>query len=128
MYPDSYLYTEEHEWLSVDGDECKLGITDFAQQELGDVVFVELPEIGRSYNAGDEIGTIESVKAVAEFYTPVAGTVVAVNEEVVDAPEKVNHDPHGSGWLVKLKMEAGAELPDLMSAAEYQEKAAGEGG
>jgi glycine cleavage system H protein len=121
MYPSEYLYSREHEWVRVEGDFCVLGITEFAQQELGEVVFVELPEVGQVFNAGDEIGTIESVKAVAEVYTPVAGEVVETNDVVVDDPELVNEDPHGEGWLVKVRFSSSADLQELMSAEQYEE-------
>jgi glycine cleavage system H protein len=121
MYPSEYLYSREHEWVRVEGDFCLLGITEFAQQELGEVVFVELPEVGQVFNAGDEIGTIESVKAVAEVYTPVAGEVVEINEVVVDDPELLNEDPHGEGWLVKVRFSSSADLQELMSAEQYEE-------
>lgn len=117
-YPSEYLYSKEHEWFRIEGDSCTMGITHFAQDELGEVVFVELPEVGKSFAAGDEIGTIESVKAVSEIYTALAGEVVAVNEALADAPETVNEDPHGAGWLVKLKL-ASQETGELMSAEEY---------
>lgn len=119
MYPSEYLYTEEHEWIRVEDDVCVLGITDFAQQELGEVVFVELPEVGQVFDASDEIGTIESVKAVAEIFTPVAGEVIEVNETVVDDPELVNDDPHGEGWLVKIRFSSAADLKSLMDAEKY---------
>lgn len=121
MYPSDHLYTEEHEWLRVEEDLCVLGITDFAQSELGEVVFVDLPEAGQSFSTGDEIGTVESVKAVAEVYTPVAGEIVEVNAALEDAPELVNEDPHGDGWFVKLRLASEADLEDLMSAEQYQE-------
>lgn len=120
---DDYLYTHEHEWVKVEDDTCLLGITDFAQKELGEVVFVELPEIGQVFNAGDEIGTIESVKAVAEVYTPVAGEIVEVNDNLNDDPELLNDDPQGDGWLVKLKFSSAADLRDLMNAQAYAEYA-----
>ena len=120
MYPDNLQYSQEHEWVLVEGDECVLGITDFAQGELGEVVFVELPEVGDTFAAGDEIGTIESVKAVAEVYTPVSGEVVAVNDSLEDAPEQVNSDPHQAGWLVRFKMSSADELDGLMDAAAYR--------
>jgi glycine cleavage system H protein len=126
MYPQEYLYSKEHEWVRVEEESCVLGITDFAQQELGEVVFVELPEIGQSFSAEDEIGTIESVKAVAEVYTPIAGEVVAVNQELVESPELVNDDPHARGWLVKVRPANKAELDGLMSAEQYEAFAAGE--
>jgi len=121
MYPSEYLYSREHEWVRVEGDVCVLGITEFAQQELGEVVFVELPEVGQVFNAADEIGTIESVKAVAEVYTPVAGEVVEANEVVVDDPELVNEDPHGEGWLVRIRFSSSADLQELMNAEQYEE-------
>ncbi|MEM7482540.1 MAG: glycine cleavage system protein GcvH [Acidobacteriota bacterium] len=119
MYPSEYLYSPEHEWLKVEGDEAKLGITAYAQEELGEVVFVELPAVGSQMKAGDEIGTIESVKAVAELYTPVSGEVIAVNDAVVDDPEVLNDDPHAKGWLVKVRLASKGELDSLMNAEKY---------
>lgn len=124
-YPEDLLYTEEHEWVRVEDDVCVVGITQFAQEELGEVVFVELPEVGQVFDAGDEIGTIESVKAVAEVYTPVAGEIVEVNEAVADEPELINDDPHHEGWLIKLRFSSADDLKKLMKAdayAEYTEK------
>jgi len=121
MYPSEYLYSREHEWVRVEDDVCVLGITEFAQVELGEVVFAELPEVGQVFNTGDEIGTIESVKAVAEVYTPVAGEVVEVNDLVVEDPELINEDPHGEGWLIKLRFSSASDLKDLMSAEKYEE-------
>jgi len=121
MYPSDYLYSREHEWVKVMDDVCMLGITEFAQQELGEVVFVELPEVGQVFNAQDELGTIESVKAVAEVYSPVAGEVVEVNDAVVDDPEMLNDDPHGEGWLVKLRFSSADDLKALMTAEQYEE-------
>lgn len=121
MYPSEYLYSKEHEWVRVEGETCVLGITHFAQHELGDVVFVELPEAGQTFDANDEIGTIESVKAVAELYTPLAGEVLEVNDNVVDDPEVLNNNPHGEGWLIKLKIDSAADLSGLMSAEQYRE-------
>ena len=121
MYPTNYLYSREHEWVRVDADVCVLGITEFAQQELGEVVFVEPPEVGQVFDTNDEIGTIESVKAVAEVYTPVAGEVVEVNDAVVDDPELLNEDPHGDGWLVKIRFSSAADLKALMNAEQYEE-------
>jgi len=120
-YPTDCLYTEEHEWVRIEDDLCVLGITQFAQKELGEVVFVELPEVGQVFDSQDEIGTIESVKAVAEVYTPVAGEVVEINEAVVDDPELINDDPHGEGWLIKVRFSASSDLKSLMSAAAYEE-------
>lgn len=119
-YPTDFLYTEEHEWARVEEDLCVVGITQFAQKELGEVVFVELPEVGQVFDAHDEIGTIESVKAVAEVYTPVAGEVVEINEGVVDDPELINDDPHGEGWLVKIRFSSSADLAKLMNAEAYE--------
>jgi glycine cleavage system H protein len=121
MYPSEYLYSREHEWVRVDDDVCVLGITEFAQAELGEVVFVELPEIGQVFDTGDELGTIESVKAVAEVYTPVAGEVIEVNEAVTDDPELLNEDPHGEGWLIKIRFSSASDLKDLMNAEKYEE-------
>lgn len=121
MYPREYLYSKEHEWVRVEDDVCVLGITEFAQQELGEVVYVDLPEVGAVFNAGDEIGTIESVKAVAEVYTPVAGEVVEVNESVSDDPELLNEDPHTEGWLIKIRFSSDSDLKSLMNAETYEE-------
>jgi glycine cleavage system H protein len=123
MYPRDYLYSREHEWLRVEDDLCVLGITEFAQQELGEVVFVELPEIGQVFDANDELGTIESVKAVAEVFTPVAGEVVEINDAVVDDPELLNEDPHGEGWLIKIRFSSADDLKTMMKAEEYEEYA-----
>jgi glycine cleavage system H protein len=121
MYPSEYMYSREHEWVRVQDDVCVVGITEFAQQELGEVVFVELPEAGQVFDANDELGTIESVKAVAEVYTPVAAEVIEVNDAVVDDPELLNEDPHGEGWLVKIRFSSAADLKSLMNAEEYEE-------
>lgn len=119
MYPDKYLYSKEHEWVSLEDGIATIGITRFAQDELGEVVYLELPEAGETFSAGDEIGTIESVKAVAEIYTPVDGEIVERNEAAIDSPEKVNESPHDDGWLVRIKLSG--DPPDgLMNASEYQ--------
>jgi len=119
-YPDAYRYSKDHEWISVEGDVATVGITDHAQAELGDIVYVELPAVGDQLEAGQPFGTIESVKAVSELYAPVAGEVTAVHEDLVDRPETVNEDPHGAAWMVKLKL-ADPGAPDgLMSASDYQ--------
>ncbi|HEY4587732.1 MAG TPA: glycine cleavage system protein GcvH [Thermoanaerobaculia bacterium] len=123
MYPSDYLYSREHEWLRVEDDLCVVGITEFAQQELGEVVFVELPEIGQVFDANNELGTIESVKAVAEVFTPVAGEVVEINDAVVDDPELLNEDPHGEGWLIKIRFSSADDLKIMMKAEEYEEYA-----
>jgi glycine cleavage system H protein len=120
MYPSEYRYTREHEWVKVEDDVCVLGITDFAQKELGEVVYVELPEVGQVFDAAGEIGTIESVKAVAEVYTPVAGEIVEINETLADDPQTLNEDPHGDGWLVKIKFSASSDFDELMDAEAYE--------
>ena len=122
MYPETYRYSKEHEWFHLEEDSCVLGITDFAQDELGEVVFVELPAVGTIFEADDEIGTIESVKAVSEIYTAVSGEVVEVNETLADSPEKINEDPHGEGWLVRIKIAAREDLDGLLSAEEYEQR------
>jgi glycine cleavage system H protein len=121
MYPTEYLYSREHEWIRVQDDVCVVGITEFAQQELGEVVFVELPEVGQVFDSGDEIGTIESVKAVAEVFTPLAGEIVEINDAVHDDPELINEDPHNEGWLVKVRFSSAADLKQLMNAEQYEE-------
>lgn len=120
MYPDEFRYSKEHEWIQIVGDQGKIGITDYAQQQLGDVVFVELPEVGSSFAAGDVFGNIESVKAVSELFCPASGEVVEVNEATVDSPELVNKDPHGEAWLILIKLKDPKELESLLSAADYQ--------
>ncbi len=120
MYPAEYRYTKEHEWLKIDGSVGTIGITDYAQQELGDVVFAELPKVGAQVKAGQSFGTIESVKAVSEIYTPVSGEVAEINSALVDAPEKINKDPHGSAWLVKIKLSDAKEAASLMDAKAYE--------
>ena len=118
-YPDNYAYTAEHEWISVDGEVGTVGITAHAQDELGDVVFVELPEPGSRFDQGTPFGTIESVKAVSDLYAPVSGEIVEVNDEVVERPEIVNEDPHGAAWMVRIKLEDPGQVAGLMSAADY---------
>jgi glycine cleavage system H protein len=119
MNPEDLLYTKEHEWLRVSGDTGTVGITDHAQSELGDVVFVELPKVGDKVTAHKPLGTIESVKAVSEIFCPVSGEVTEVNSSLVDAPETVNADPYGKGWLVKLRITSPPE--GLLSAKQYEE-------
>jgi glycine cleavage system H protein len=118
-YPQEYRYTKEHEWVKVDGDTGTIGITDHAQNSLGDIVFVELPKPGAEITAGKSFGTVESVKAVSELYAPVSGTVTAVNEDLSSSPEKVNADAHGS-WMIKVKLKDSGEANGLMSAADYE--------
>ena len=120
MYPADYRYTKEHEWIKIDGSVGTIGITDYAQQELGDVVFAELPKVGAQVKAGQSFGTIESVKAVSEIYTPVSGEVAEINSALVDSPEKVNKDPHGSAWLVKIRLSDPKEAANLMDAKAYE--------
>jgi len=118
--PQDLVYSKEHEWCRVDGDVVVIGITDFAQGELGDVVFLELPEVGDTVTTGEEFGTIEAVKAVAELFAPVNGEVVEVNAGVIDSPETVNEDPYGNGWMIKISMSDPAELDDLMDSSGYE--------
>jgi glycine cleavage system H protein len=120
MYPKDYRYTKEHEWIKMDGAAGTIGITDYAQNELGDVVFVELPKIGTRLKAGQSLGTVESVKAVSEIFTPVSGEVTETNPALVDAPEKINSDPHGSAWLIKIRLSDPKEASSLMDAAAYE--------
>ena len=122
MYPTDRRYSKEHEWLSVEGETATLGITEFAQGELGDIVFVELPELGKEFRAGDVLGTIESVKAVSEIYAPVNGTVVEVNESLEGTPEVVNSDPHGGGWFCKVRLAEPAQMDSLMDAGTYEQQ------
>jgi len=120
MHPEQYRYTKEHEWVRVEGDTGTIGITDHAQQELGDIVYVDLPKAGASVERGKVLGSVESVKAVSDVYAPVSGEVTEINESLADAPEKLNEDPHGEGWLVKIRLSAVAEIEQLMSAADYE--------
>lgn len=120
MVPEDRKYSKEHEWILVDGENGRIGITDHAQGALGDVVYVELPEVGKTVTATEVFGDIESVKAVSELFSPVSGEVVEVNSKVVDSPEMVNADPHGDAWLIVVKMSDLSELEGLMSAAQYQ--------
>jgi glycine cleavage system H protein len=125
MYPENFRYTKEHEWVNVEGDTGTIGLTDHAQKELGDIVYVDLPKVGATSEKGKTIGSVESVKAVSDIYSPVSGEVVAVNELLTTAPEKLNEDPHGAAWLIKIKLSSPDEMKDLMSAADYT-KYAGE--
>ncbi len=119
-YPDNFRYTKEHEWILVEGDTGTIGITNHAQKELGDIVYVDLPKPGAAVEAGKALGSVESVKAVSDIYSPVSGEVIEVNELLATAPEKLNEDPHGAAWLVKIRLTNPAELDGLMSAADYQ--------
>jgi glycine cleavage system H protein len=119
-FDDSVKYQESHEWARVDGDVVVVGISDYAQDELGDVVFVELPEAGATMKKGDAFGVVESVKAASDIYMPVAGNIVEVNDVLKDTPEKINEDPFGDGWIVKIKASDLSELDGLMDAAAYK--------
>lgn len=119
-YPESYRYTKEHEWVRVDGGEGTVGITDHAQHELGDIVFVDLPKPGTKVTKGQTFGSVESVKAVSDVYSPVSGEVAEANELLSKSPEKLNEDPHGEAWLIKVKLSDPSESNALMSADDYQ--------
>jgi glycine cleavage system H protein len=120
MYPENYRYTKEHEWVLVEGDIGTIGITDHAQEELGDIVYVDLPKAGAKIEQGKSLGSVESVKAVSDVYCPVTGEVTEVNPSLADKPELLNSDPHGVAWLIKLKLSNPAEVGSLMTAADYQ--------
>jgi glycine cleavage system H protein len=126
-YPTDRKYTKEHEWIKVVGQQATVGITDHAQESLGDIVFVELPKIGAELAAGKSFGTVESVKAVSDLFAPMSGAVTEVNGDLATSPEKVNKDPHGS-WMLKMTMKNPADLQDLLSAADYEKFVAEEGG
>ena len=119
--PEGLFYSKDHEWLRVEGDAGVVGITDHAQHSLGDVVYVELPKAGETFSAHDTFGSVESVKAVSELFLPVGGEVTEVNESLNDEPEKVNTDPYGEGWMVRVKLSARGEVDSLLSAAEYED-------
>ena len=120
MYPADLKYTKDHEWVKISGTDASIGITDYAQKQLGDVVFLELPEVGRALKAGEQFGTVESVKAVSELYSPVAGEVVEVNADLAARPETINKDPHGAAWMIVLKVADPAGVGALLDAAAYQ--------
>ena len=119
MYPEHLLYTKDHEWVSVDGEIGTIGISKYAEQSLGDIVYVDAPKVGTSIEAGKTLGSVESVKAVSDIYSPVSGEVTAVNEALATKPEKINEDPYELGWLAKIKLSAPDELKGLMNAADY---------
>jgi glycine cleavage system H protein len=125
-YPENFRYTKEHEWVLLEGDIATIGITDHAQSELGDIVFVDLPKPGTKFEAGKSFGSVESVKAVSDIYAPIGGEVTEANELLSASPEKLNEDPHGAAWLIKLKVSDPAEVSALMTAAQYQEYAGAE--
>lgn len=120
MYPENFKYTKEHEWVLVEGDTGTMGITHHAQNELGDIVYVDLPKIGTTAAKGSTIGSVESVKAVSDIYSPVSGEVIAINESLAQTPELLNQDPHGGAWLVKIRLSAADEINQLMGSSEYQ--------
>ena len=122
--PDDCRYQETHEWAREEGDTVRVGITDFAQDELGDIVFVELPSVGETIERGAEFGVIESIKAVSDLYAPLSGEVVAVNDDLVDAPELVNEDPFGDGWMLEIESTDETEFDELLSAAAYDDRIA----
>ena len=127
MYPENFRYTKEHEWVRVEGDTGVVGITDHAQEQLGDIVYVDLPKPGTRLEQGKTLGSVESVKAVSDIYSPVSGEVVAVNDALATSPEKLNADPHGEAWLVKIKLSAPGEIQQLLSADDYQNYVGAEG-
>ena len=119
-FPENLRYTKDHEWVRVEGDIAVVGITDFAQKELGDIVYVEVETIGKSLKAGDIFGSVEAVKTVSDLYLPIDGTIQELNPALASAPDSVNTDPYGEGWMVKMKIANKAEVDKLMSAADYQ--------
>ncbi|MEN6312372.1 MAG: glycine cleavage system protein GcvH [Acidobacteriota bacterium] len=120
MYPKDFYYTKEHEWIKIEGDEGLVGITDFAQHQLGDIIFVELPQVGTELAVHQAIGVVESVKSVSDVYSPVAGKVVAVNEALAQTADLLNKDPHGQGWIVRLKIADKKALESLMKVSDYE--------
>jgi len=125
-FPEDYKYSKEHEWVLVEGNVATIGITDFAQEHLGDIVFVELPAVGDKVSKEDAFGVVESVKAVSDIYAPVSGKVLEVNDDLPENPEMLNEDAYGDGWIIKIEMSDPEELNDLLSAAEYEEYVAEE--
>jgi len=125
--PENLRYSKDHEWVSVDGDIATIGITDYAQHSLGDVVYVDMPRVGDSFGAHEAFGSVESVKAVSEVFTPIAGEITEVNEGLNDSPENVNGDPYGEAWFIKLKMENPLEVDALLSSEEYEEYLSSQG-
>ena len=126
-FPADYRYTKEHEWIKVDGNQATIGITDYAQNSLGDIVFVELPKVGDELSAGKSFGSVESVKAVSDLYAPASGKVVAINDELTNAPEKINSDAHGA-WMVKIQLSNAGEVNKLLSPQDYEKFVQEEGG
>ena len=120
MYPNEFRYSKDHEWIKVEGDEALVGITDFAQHQLGDIIYVELPPAGKELAARQALGVVESVKSVSDIYAPVAGQVIAVNEQLGQVAELINKDPHGQGWIVRIRIKDRKEVEGLMTAADYE--------
>lgn len=125
-YPANYQYTKEHEWVLIEGASGTIGITDHAQHELGDIVFVDLPKVGAQVTKGQTFGSVESVKAVSDIYAPVSGEVTEANEALAKTPEKLNEDPHGAAWLIKVKLADAGEAKELLSPADYEKYIGGE--
>lgn len=121
MYPEDYLYTKDHEWIAVQDSVGTIGITDYAQHELGDVVYVDLPEVGDTFESGEPFGSVESVKAVSEVFCPISGEVVAVNEKLEQNPELINQSPHQDAWMIKVRITNPDDLKELLSSEEYEE-------
>ncbi|HLO00165.1 MAG TPA: glycine cleavage system protein GcvH [Pyrinomonadaceae bacterium] len=119
--PDDLHYSKDHEWVRVEGDVAVVGITDYAQDSLGDVVYVELPKVGDEFAANESFGSVESVKAVSEVFSPVSGEIVGINDALADAPEKVNQDPYGEGWMIRVQMSNSGEVDSMLTAAEYED-------
>jgi len=119
--PEDLSYTKDHEWVRAKGDHATVGITDHAQHQLGDVVYVELPKVGDKFEAGDPFGSVESVKAVSEVYMPLSGSVTEVNESLNDSPEQVNEDPYGEGWMIRIKIDNPAQVDALLTSIEYED-------
>lgn len=120
-YPENLQYTKDHEWIRINGKDGLVGISDYAQHALGDVVYVELPKVGDRFEAGDPFGSVESVKSVSELFMPVSGEIVEINESLADAPEAVNSDPYGDGWMIKIKVLNESEIDSLLTATEYED-------
>ena len=119
--PENLFYTKDHEWIEIDDKTCKIGITDFAQGELGDIVFMEMPEIGTELKGGDSAGTIEAVKTVADIYSPINGTIIKCNDELIDTPELINSDPYGNGWIIMIETDSSIDKSNLLTSDEYEE-------
>ncbi|MGB9660840.1 MAG: glycine cleavage system protein GcvH [Moorellaceae bacterium] len=120
IIPEGLFYTKDHEWLQPMGNRCRIGITDYAQQSLGDIVFVELPQVGDEFRAGESFGVVESVKSASDVYMPVSGRVVAVNEALLEEPQNINQDPYGKGWMIEVELADPAEMANLLDAGAYQ--------